>query len=236
MAELRTDYKDQLLDLTANQKRKYRVTNNEDGTISLDDVSIYSQIGDEFGAEILNAIVEKIKERNVRYNNETDYLDVFFNGTWHQTTLKANAEDFIIYDNGDMLVPLGIEGFTHPSVVINEPIYNEDNIEMQVAGHLNMRLAATAEKIDCTKYNYFNVTFIHGNSQEETLTLNISSIDGEKYLSVMCVDSLTDGESSRTFRIAVTSNKDVASTYADAYVAGDKLAYETVYVKKIWLE
>ena len=55
MAELKTDFKDDILDTTQNQLRKYRMINNDDGTISFVDVTEYLQMGDSFGAQEINA-------------------------------------------------------------------------------------------------------------------------------------------------------------------------------------
>lgn len=54
MAQLKTDYKDQILDASVNTQRKYRQVDNGDGTISLEDVTTYSQQGDTFGAGDIN--------------------------------------------------------------------------------------------------------------------------------------------------------------------------------------
>lgn len=61
MADLRTDYKDDILDISVNEKRKYRQINNGDGTISLEDVTVYLQVGDNFGANDLNKIAGSAK-------------------------------------------------------------------------------------------------------------------------------------------------------------------------------
>lgn len=55
MAQLRTDYKDQILDASVNTQRKYRQVDNGDGTVSFVDVTEYSQQGDSFGAGDVNA-------------------------------------------------------------------------------------------------------------------------------------------------------------------------------------
>ena len=55
MAQLKTDYKDQLLNTSVNTQKKYRQTTNADGTISLTDATSYSQEGDTFGAKDINA-------------------------------------------------------------------------------------------------------------------------------------------------------------------------------------
>lgn len=57
---MRTDWKDDVF-----EQRKYNMTNNSDGTVSLTDATVYSQQGDAFGAKELNAIGAEI-------NNLTD--------------------------------------------------------------------------------------------------------------------------------------------------------------------
>lgn len=55
MAQLKTDYQDQILDTSVNTTRKYRQVDNGDGTISLVDETAYLQEGDSFGAGDINA-------------------------------------------------------------------------------------------------------------------------------------------------------------------------------------
>lgn len=62
MTDLRTDYKDDVLDTTVNTQRKYQMTNNEDGTVSFTDVTQYTQVGDSFGALDVNAMNGAIAE------------------------------------------------------------------------------------------------------------------------------------------------------------------------------
>ena len=62
MSELRTDFKDDVLDVTQNEKRKYRIIHNDDGTISLEDATVYLQKGDSFGANDINEMNEKANQ------------------------------------------------------------------------------------------------------------------------------------------------------------------------------
>ena len=55
MAQLKTDYTDQILDASVNTQRRYFVQQNDDGTVSLIDNTSYSQQGDSFGAGDVNA-------------------------------------------------------------------------------------------------------------------------------------------------------------------------------------
>ncbi len=65
---LKTDYKDEILDVTKNVKKKYNLIQNDDGTVSLEDVTSYSQTGDMFGAKDINstnAEIEKLKSMGI---------------------------------------------------------------------------------------------------------------------------------------------------------------------------
>lgn len=63
------NYKDDILNTSVNEKRKYRMINNGDGTVSFEDVTSYTQNGDLFGAEDVNAITRKINELSLNLNN-----------------------------------------------------------------------------------------------------------------------------------------------------------------------
>lgn len=61
---LKTDYKNDELDTSTNEKRKYNMINNDDGTVSLEDVTTYTQTGDVFGAQDINATNEIVNEHD----------------------------------------------------------------------------------------------------------------------------------------------------------------------------
>ena len=56
MSGFRTDYKNDKLLTASNRKRKFKVIENDDGTVSFDDVTAYEQRGNGFGADEVNAI------------------------------------------------------------------------------------------------------------------------------------------------------------------------------------
>ena len=60
MPNLKEDYKDDILDISQNVRRKYRMITNQDGTVSFEDVTEYTQQGDSFGASDLNAMAHAI--------------------------------------------------------------------------------------------------------------------------------------------------------------------------------
>lgn len=63
MATLPTNFKDDILDTSVNTRRRYRMYENTDGTIELEDVTEYSQVGDEFSAGQINATNTEVNKK-----------------------------------------------------------------------------------------------------------------------------------------------------------------------------
>ena len=59
---LPTNYRDDILNTSAEGKRKYLMSYNQDGTVSFEDVTPYEQVGSDFGAGDINATNEAINE------------------------------------------------------------------------------------------------------------------------------------------------------------------------------
>lgn len=69
MADLKTNYVDDVLDTTKNQLRKYQQIQNDDGTVSFVDVTEYTQLGTSFGAKDINDTNAAINDVNGKLNN-----------------------------------------------------------------------------------------------------------------------------------------------------------------------
>lgn len=59
---LPTNFKDDILNTSVNSKRKYRMINNQGGTVSFEDETDYTQEGSEFGAGQINATNDAINK------------------------------------------------------------------------------------------------------------------------------------------------------------------------------
>lgn len=79
MIELKDNYQDDVLDSEKNQLRKYNMIQNDDGTVSFVDATVYSQNGDTFGAKDVNDIVARIgevsKAENIAYDGDKSVQD-----------------------------------------------------------------------------------------------------------------------------------------------------------------
>lgn len=61
---LRTDYKNDILDASMTSRRRYKIINNEDSTVSFVDQTVYTQKGDFLDADDLNSMNETINTLN----------------------------------------------------------------------------------------------------------------------------------------------------------------------------
>ena len=59
---LPVNYQDDILNSAMGGKRRFKLINNSDGTVSLDDVSTYDQVGSSFGASQINAMNQAVNE------------------------------------------------------------------------------------------------------------------------------------------------------------------------------
>ena len=102
MSNLRTNYKNDVY----SGSRKYRVTNNSDGTISLTDVTSYSQRGDTYGAaqlDEINDIVNKLDNKAYRTTDsvltdiaDNDYIPIYdTSASATKKTLWSSIRSFV---------------------------------------------------------------------------------------------------------------------------------------------
>lgn len=63
MADLPTNLKDDILDSSVNIRRRYRMIENPDGTVEFEDMTEYSQVGDEYGAGLINETNRQVNAR-----------------------------------------------------------------------------------------------------------------------------------------------------------------------------
>lgn len=82
MADLKTNYVDDVLDTTKNQLRKYQQIQNDDRTVSFVDVTEYAQVGTSFGAKDINDTNAAINDvnGNLTYSTEETICGKWIDG------------------------------------------------------------------------------------------------------------------------------------------------------------
>lgn len=94
MADLKTNYVDDKLDVTKNQIRKYRQIQNDDGTVSFVDVTEYTQVGTSFGAKDINDTNAAINE----VNGKLSALQINLQSATISVETDSNGCAFLGYD------------------------------------------------------------------------------------------------------------------------------------------
>lgn len=94
MADLKTNYVDDVLDTTKNKLRKYQQIQNDDGTVSFVDVTEYTQVGTSFGARDINDTNAAINDVNGKLQKINGILSINTNYG------KIVSENCNYYENG----------------------------------------------------------------------------------------------------------------------------------------
>lgn len=106
MADLKTNYVDDVLDTTKNQLRKYQQIQNDDGTVSFVDVTEYTQVGTSFGAKDINDTNAAINDVNGKLSTEHTilYSNYFAANVTNNITLNDDFKNyktlFFVCNNG----------------------------------------------------------------------------------------------------------------------------------------
>lgn len=239
---LRTDYKDDILDLTQNTQRKYRMITNADGTISFEDVTIYSQVGDSFGAAELNEIANSVNEggSNMYYNPETD--EKFLKGTdgeWHFDGYGGLGRTYIYnegYINTALVGNLVQGGDTSDSLSDKAPVFNPTTISLPTTSSNSECNLRTDSTVDINNYNELGVSIIDGLAKKE-YTVDISGVNGSYYLGV----KQSYSEYGISTILAVSNNTTFLSTYLQAstnfrYRETPTDENKTCIISQMWLK
>lgn len=140
MAELSLDFKNEIINEIINEKRRYVMTENEDGTVSFTDVTSYSQTGTKYGAE------EVIEEREA-INQNTNVIG----GDAYDSSKSYTADDYFIYNNQLCKALTAISGGTSLSEGTN---YETTSLENEIAGlNGNLENIFTANGKNNVDYN-----------------------------------------------------------------------------------
>lgn len=137
MANLKTDYKDDILDSTQNTRRKFRMIPNDDGTFSFEDVTDYLQYGDSFGALDLNAITNAIMNECLKRIDVVDNTE----STATDLPLSANMGRKIVNDftpqklNGTCVFSPNQSGYIVSSMI---PLVNADKKNITITNNVTI--------------------------------------------------------------------------------------------------
>lgn len=110
MADLKTNYVDDVLDSEKNQLRKYQMLYNDDGTVSFVDVTTYSQVGDNFSAIDINSTNTKVNENSSGISNNAKEISSILSDSGKCKTLFNSGDstsatswtDVNVFETGEL--------------------------------------------------------------------------------------------------------------------------------------
>lgn len=223
MADLRTDYKDDILDLTQNTQRKYRMITNDDGTISFEDVTVYSQIGDSFGAAELNTIAEVVNNGGtVMYNEEDDHMYYKANGQWVKGEKVNLFWDGYLYNNGTISEVAGDVLLNYKTGSYGSFTKNSNNIELSQSSASQSINCGFEKKVDLTKYRKIILSGtirVTNASTQAMAEIGISTNElGSSTIQNGCEKFITSSQYKNTSNANFVVELDVSSVSGEKYV------------------
>lgn len=159
MADLKTNYVDDVLDTTKNQLRKYQQIQNDDGTVSFVDVTEYTQVGTSFGAKDINdtnaaindvngKLVMKVEQKTGEYKNQ-----------------KLNKQVIICsvtLTPGLWLIIGFIDGNISSDFIYNNTLFDQTVRESMIGGggstNIILKGIGTTTTVNLSTYDFANVT------------------------------------------------------------------------------
>lgn len=107
MADLKTNYVDDVLDTTKNQLRKYQQIQNDDGTVSFVDVTEYTQVGTSFGAKDINDTNAAINDVNGKLSKMEIIELTVTTGSGDSAGVAGVSKS--MYPTAKAIIPLGYD-------------------------------------------------------------------------------------------------------------------------------
>lgn len=141
MADLKTNYVDDVLDTTKNQLRKYQQIQNDDGTVSFVDVTEYTQVGTSFGAKDIN-------DTNAAINDVNGKLENIFQG--YKVAIFCEN---ILFTNGEAYYNTGFKNYKKFVVLVSNS-GNTTKISATIPTESKGVIKLTATKFDGSSPTY----------------------------------------------------------------------------------
>lgn len=140
MVNLKTNYQDDVLDSAMNGKRRYNLINNPDGTVSFEDVTDYTQIGDDFSAKDLNGIAEEVNDKLNKSGGKMSGKMAFDE--------DSTEEGMIDMTNlGELYEILRAIPGSDPTLIINNGMYTKGVGSLNLNAGKMIQLITTAERL-----------------------------------------------------------------------------------------
>ena len=177
-ANLPVNFKDDILKENMNGKRRFKMIQNGDGTVSFDDVTDYTQVGSTFGAAQINATNKAVNDaadaskiidslETIKANTQSGYIA----GALAVKELSSNLGAKLLWTN-----PNPGSKFSGQTIPLDLTNYDGVIIEFNVANSVNSLLTrAYIKKSDGSQYLSAGGLYNPSNAKSRGRTVSVSN-------------------------------------------------------------
>ena len=178
---LPTNFTDDILDASMGGKRRYNLIQNSDGTVSLEDVTDYTQVGSDFGAGQINATNQAVNESCDKADVIDDYDDLVANkapgkiaGALAVAGLIGKLNVYETSNNGGWTVVKHLNGWTelHITAMIPRASTEPYSQALNFPDGIQLRNAQTFITPARNGWNVAN--YYHNNDSQDSMTTPIN--------------------------------------------------------------
>lgn len=175
------NFVDDILAQPMGGKRKFAITDNGDGTYSIEDVTEYTQIGSDFGASQINQTNQAVNDSCDKADVIDDYDDVIANkspgkiaGALALAYLSSNLKSYETSNNGGWTVVKHLDGWTelHITAMIPRASTETYSLALNFPDGIQLRNAQTFITPALNGWNVAN--YYHNNDSQDSQTTPIS--------------------------------------------------------------
>lgn len=174
------NFVDDILAQPMGGKRKFAITDNGDGTYSIEDVTEYTQIGSDFGASQMNQTNQAVNDSCDKADVIDDLDDIVANqaggmiaGAKAVAELISNLKSYETSNNGGWTVVKHLDGWTelHITAVIPRESTEAYSLALNFPDGIQLRNAQTFITPARNGWNVAN--YYHNNDNQDSMTTPI---------------------------------------------------------------
>lgn len=124
---------------------------------------------------------------NMRYNPETDMVEIYYNGIWKEWK-SGNIQATYLYRDGEQVVGLDNTGALngggqYPAIATFTLNENTMDCNISAAGSIGTVFVGPMEKIDLSNYNRLYLDCNYAGA-DQTYSLDLSNVNGSYYIAI----------------------------------------------------
>lgn len=188
-------------------------------------------LGDNVHDAISNLFNNIDNKSNVRYNVETDKVEIYFGGKWTAWGKAVGFVTHFIYNQGDQCTDLTggwtSSGYSYTGYTFSGGKLNSSNMTLNGVGNSKGQVLGTVEPIDLTNYSTLNIS------------VQSAQVDGDVACWISVIGSKVLAYTNKVSKTGShTISVDISNKEGEFYIAfaAFNSGSRNVAINKVWLE